>query len=145
MFDIKEWPVQKSRGVKSLFRGLTPSFQVIFRVICFFRTNEREIMLREITDCKSSETSQEIFYDEVFFNKVSSIQCSDCNCALKITHNRFFLEYLPKTSCLKKNKKRKSLFWEKGLWWTSVSIKLQPCSTQPSVLSKKQNSCKTFL
>ena len=70
-------------------------------------------MLWKITDCKSSETSQEYFYDGVSFSKNTNLQCSDCNFAIKTTHHRLFLEYLPKTSCLKENKKRKSLFFEK--------------------------------
>ena len=35
---------------------------------------------------------------------------------LKRTHHRFFLQYLPKTSCLKKNEKRKSLLFEKKVY-----------------------------
>ena len=34
------------------------------------------------------------------------------NFAMKRTHHKFFLEYVPKT-CLRKNKKRKSLLFEK--------------------------------
>ena len=33
-------------------------------------------------------------------------------------------------------------FEKKSLQWTTVLIKLQPCSTQPSILSKKLSSCK---
>ena len=127
-------------GKSSLFRGLTPNFHVIFHVICFFSTNK---MVRIIIYCDSLEISQENFYDEVSFSKVTGLHCSDCNVDLKSTHHRFFLEYVPKTSCLKKNNKR-SFFRKKSLWWTSVLIKLQRCSTQSSVLSKKQSSCKTF-
>ena len=68
-------------------------------------------MLGKITDCESLEISQEKFYDEVSFSKVTNIQWSDCNFAIKRPHHRFFLEYVPKTS-LKKNKKRKSLLFE---------------------------------
>ena len=39
MFDIKEYSAQKAEEL-SFFRDLTPSFQVIFHVICFFGTNE---------------------------------------------------------------------------------------------------------
>ena len=67
-------------------------------------------MLRKIIDCESLESSQENVYDGVSFSKVASLQCSDCNLALKRTHHRFFLKYVPKTSCLKKNKKIKSIF-----------------------------------
>ena len=103
-------------------------------------------MLWKITDWESLEISQENFFDGVSFSKNTNLQRSDCNFAIKRTHHRFFLEYLPKTSCLKKNKKRKSLFfWEKSLWWTIVLIKLQSCSSQSPTFSKKQSSCKTFL
>ena len=85
-------------------------------------------MLRKVIDGKSLETSQENVYEGVSFSKVSNLQCSDGNFAIKIAYHRYFLEYVPKTSCLKK------IFREKSLWWTSFLIKLQPCSTQPSVL-----------
>ena len=62
------------------------------------------------------EISQENFYDGVSFSKVTNLQCSDCNFAIKRTHHRFFLQYLPKTSCLKKNEKRKSLLFEKKVY-----------------------------
>ena len=68
-------------------------------------------MLGKITDCESLEISQENFYDEVSFSKVTNLQCPDGNFAIKRTHRSFFLEYVPKTSCLKKNKK--SLFLRK--------------------------------
>ena len=68
-------------------------------------------MLGEIANCESSEISQQNFYDEVSFSKVTTLQCSDCNFAIKRSHHSFFLEYVPKTSCLKKNKK--SLFLRK--------------------------------
>ena len=67
-------------------------------------------MLGEITDSESLEISQENFPDEVSFSKVTNLQCSACNFAIKRTHHSFFLEYVPKTSFLKKNK---SLFWGK--------------------------------
>ena len=59
-------------------------------------------MLRKITDDKSLEISQENVYEEISFRKVTNLQCSDCNFVIKITHHRYFLEYVPKTSCLKK-------------------------------------------
>ena len=70
-------------------------------------------MLRKTIDCESAETSQENFYDGVSFSKVASLQCSDCNFAIKRTHHRLFLEYVQKKEYLKKNKKRKSLFFRK--------------------------------
>ena len=83
-------------------------------------------MLRKIMDGKSLEISQENVYEGVSFSKVTNLQCSDCNFAIKLAHHRYFLEYVPKTNCLK----------EKSLWWTNFLIKLQPCSTQPSVYEK---------
>ena len=32
-----------------------------------------------------------------------SVEFSDCNFTIKRTHHIFFLEYIPKISCLKKN------------------------------------------
>ena len=57
-------------------------------------------ILRKIIDCKSLENSQ-----GVSFIRVISLQFSDCNFAIKRIHHRFFLENVPKTSCLKKIKK----------------------------------------
>ena len=59
-------------------------------------------MLRKIIDAKSLEISQENIYKGVFFSKVTNLQCSGCNFAIKIAHYRYFLEYVPKTGCLKK-------------------------------------------
>ena len=59
-------------------------------------------MLRKIIDGKILEISQEKVYEGVFFSKVTNLQCSDCNFAIKIARQRYFLEYVPKTSCLKK-------------------------------------------
>ena len=62
-------------------------------------------ILRKIIDCKSLENSQGNFYGGVSFSRVISLQFSDCNFAIKRIHHRFFLENVPKTSCLKKIKK----------------------------------------
>ena len=59
-------------------------------------------MLRKITDGKSLEIFREKVYEGVPFSKVTNLQCSDCNFAIKTAHHRYFLEYVPKTSCLKK-------------------------------------------
>ena len=96
-----EYSVQKTVE-SSLFRGLTPTFHVIFHIICFFTTNG------DITDCKSLENSQGNFHDGVSLIKVISRQFSDCNFAIMKIHDRFFLENVTKTSCLKRNKE--SLF-----------------------------------
>ena len=42
------------------------------------------------------------------------------------------MEILRKLAALKR------IFWEKSLWWTSALIKLQPLSTEPSILSKNE-------
>ena len=59
-------------------------------------------MLRKIIDSKSLEISQENVYEEVSISKVTNLQCSDCNFAIKIAHHRYFLGYVPRTSCFKK-------------------------------------------
>ena len=85
-------------------------------------------MLRKIIDGKSLEISRENDYEGVSFSKVTNLQCSDCNFAIKIAHGRYFSEYVPKTSCLKKQ------YFEKKVYNGPVTDKLQPCRTQPSVL-----------
>ena len=59
-------------------------------------------MLRKIIEGKSLEISQENVYKEVSFSNVTNLQGSDCNFAIKIAHNRHFLENVAKTSCPKK-------------------------------------------
>ena len=74
-------------------------------------------ILRKIIDFESFEISQENFYDGVSFSKVANLPGSDCNCAIKRTQHRFFLDYVPKTSCLKKIKREKvqnSQFYQKS-------------------------------
>ena len=68
-------------------------------------------MLGKITDWESLESFQEKFHDEVSFSKFKNLKCSDCNFAIKGTHYRFFLEYVPKTSCLKNRIKSKKVFF----------------------------------
>ena len=67
-------------------------------------------MLRKIIDNKSLKISQKNVYEGVPFNKVANLQCSDCNFAIKIAHHRYFLEYAPKTSCLKKQYFEKKVY-----------------------------------
>ena len=59
-------------------------------------------MLRKIIDGKSLEISRESLYEGVSFSKVTNLQCSDRNFAIKIAHHRYFLGYVPRTSCFKK-------------------------------------------
>ena len=59
-------------------------------------------VLRKIIDGKSLEISRENVYEEVSFSKVTNLQCSDCNFAIKIAYHRYILSYVPKTSCFKK-------------------------------------------
>ena len=62
-------------------------------------------ILRKIIDCKSLENFQGNIYGGVSFSRVTSLQFSGCNFAIKRIHHRFFLEKIPKTSCVKKIKK----------------------------------------
>ena len=59
-------------------------------------------MLRKVIDGKNLEISRENVHEGVSFSKVTNLQCSDCNFAIKIAHRRYFWEYVPKTGCLKK-------------------------------------------
>ena len=61
--------------------------------------------LRKITDCKSLKNSQRNVYGGASFSKVIGLLFSDCDFAIKRIHHRFFLENIPKTTCLKKVKK----------------------------------------
>ena len=67
-------------------------------------------MLRNIIDGKSLEISHENVYEGVSFSKATNLQCSDCNFAIKIAHRRYFSEYVPKTSCLKKQYFEKKVY-----------------------------------
>ena len=67
-------------------------------------------MLRKIIDSKSLEISQENVYKGVSFSKFTNLQCSNCIFAIKIAHHRYFLEYVPKTSCLKKQYFEKKVY-----------------------------------
>ena len=73
-------------------------------------------MLWKINDCESLEISQENFYDGISFYKNTNLQCSDCNFAIKRTHQGFFLEYLQKTNCLKRIKREKVFFLRKTVY-----------------------------
>ena len=66
-------------------------------------------MLQKIIDWESLKIFQKNFYNGVSFGKVTSLQFSGCNFTIKRTHHRFFSEYVPKTSCLKKNILRKKI------------------------------------
>ena len=72
-------------------------------------------MLRKIIDGKSLEISREYVYEGVSFSKVTNLQCSDCNFAIKIAHHRYFFEYVPKTSCLKKHFEKKNILRKKTM------------------------------
>ena len=57
-------------------------------------------MLRKIIDGKSWEISQENAYEGVSFIKVTNLQCSGCNFAIKIAHHRYFSGHVPKTKTI---------------------------------------------
>ena len=69
-------------------------------------------MLRKILDGKCLEIYQKNVYEGVSFSKVTNLQCFGCNFAIKIAHHRYFLEYVPKTSCLKKQYFEKKAYGE---------------------------------
>ena len=47
---------------------------------------------------------------ELVFVKLQILQCTDCNSTVKRLHLRFFLEYVPNTSFLKKDILRKKVY-----------------------------------
>ena len=60
-------------------------------------------MLPQRTDCEILENSQENVCDAVYFSKVASLHCTDCNSALNKLHHRFFLEEMLKIMYLQEN------------------------------------------
>ena len=98
-------------------------------------------LLQKIIDCKRLEIFQENFCNGVSLCEAASLQCSDYNFAINRTHHRLFLEYVPKTSCLKKQKREKVFFCEKK---SMVNQHLKPCSTQPSILESFSKKCDIY-
>ena len=76
-------------------------------------------ILRKIIDCKSLGNSQGNCYGGVSFSRVTSLQFSGCNFAIKGIHHRFFLGNVPKKQNKQKAKtktqQKKVFFWEKSL------------------------------
>ena len=64
-------------------------------------------MLRKIIDAKSLEISRENVYEGVSFSKVTNLQCSDCNFAIKMTLKDTFLKMYRTLAVLKNNILRK--------------------------------------
>ena len=64
-------------------------------------------ILRKIIGCKHLGNSQENVYDGVHFIKIASPQCRDSKSTINRLDHRFFSEYVPKISSLKKNILRK--------------------------------------
>ena len=60
-------------------------------------------MLRKSIDWESLKIFQEKFYNGVFFSKVTKSTVFRQQLYHKENSARFFLEYVPKNSCLKKN------------------------------------------
>ena len=67
-------------------------------------------MLWKMIDCLESnlESSQENVYHGVYFRRVANLQCTYCNSTISGIYHRFLLEYVPKTSCLKKYLEKKN-------------------------------------
>ena len=59
-------------------------------------------MLRKIIDCESLGNSQENFYGGVYVSKIASLQCNNYKSIISRLHHRFFSEFVPKISCLRK-------------------------------------------
>ena len=83
------------------------------------------MMLRKMTDCESSKISQEIFYDEVFFCKIASLECLHCNFSLKKLTTDSFWNMHRELDVLKRIKREK-VFFRKTIWVSDL-IKLQSC------------------
>ena len=81
----------KKAAELSISCGIKPSFQVIFHLICLFNRNE---------DVTKTNWWQKFGN---FSGKRLKRSFFHCNFAIKIAHHRYFLEYVPKSSCLKNN------------------------------------------
>ena len=82
-------------------------------------------MLEKIIDCKSLGISEENVYDGVYFSNATNLQCTDCNSAIRNLHHRFFLQYAPKTSCLKRNTWRKNFLSNKPTILSKMELMLE--------------------
>ena len=60
-------------------------------------------MLQKTIDWESLEIYQKSVRDGVCFRNFASLQCTDCKSTIHKIFHRFFSEYVPKTSFLKKN------------------------------------------
>ena len=74
-----------------------------------------DVQRQKIFDGESLEISQQNVYDEISFNKVINLQCSNCNFAIEIIHYKYFFENVPNTSCLK------NPYFEKKVYDETVS------------------------
>ena len=72
-------------------------------------------ILRKTIDCENLEISQENVCYGVYFSKITNLQCTDRNSTKKKLHHKFFLEYVPKTSCFKKSILRKKYMVDRPL------------------------------
>ena len=138
MFNSWEYLVQKSSGVVP-FPCLRPTFQVIFHVMGLFNSmkmlnNEKLLMPKVWKFLKKTSMMQFLSVKLQTYSLQTATLLSR-----QLTHYSNFFENALNTSCLKK-----TIFWEKSVWWTSLLIKLQPCSAQPPLLWKMRSLCKTF-
>ena len=74
--------------------------------------------LRKVIDCENLGKLQ-----EVYFSKVASLQCKDCNSTINNKHS--FQNIFRKLAVLKR-------LWGKKVY--SVLVKLWPCGAEPTVL-----------
>ena len=68
-------------------------YHVIFHAVWFFNINE---------DVTKNNWLRKFGNDGVCFSKATSMQCTDSSSTVERLHLRFFLEYVPNTSYLKK-------------------------------------------
>ena len=65
--------------------------------------------------------------------------------AIKIAHHRYFLKYVPKTSCLTKHFEKKNILRKKSMVDQLLNKVATLLYTALSSMKKKRSSCKTFL
>ena len=73
-------------------------------------------MLQKTINVKDLKILKKMSYNGVCFGKIASLQCTDYISAFSKLYHRFFLEYVPSFSFLKKN------ILEKSLWFTNCKL-----------------------
>ena len=96
------------------------------------------MIFRKIVDCKSFESSQDNLYNGVYFGKVASSQCIDCNLSINRICHIFISEYV-------KIPVSETIHWENtSVRCTNVLIKLSLFISQLAISPKTELTLHLF-